>query len=396
MMETTPKAEIEIRIAKLQQQLMAQDFDGALILLNSDLFYFTGTVQNSYLFIPAQGEAVLMVKRSLSRGKEESTLQHIVPIKTPKEIPTILESFGYSNMKKIGMELDVLPVNLYNVYRKMFADMEIADISPAIKEIRAVKSPYEINILRKALQVIDEAFAAVPAILREGMTEIELAALFEAELRKRGYSGISKMRSFNQEFFYGNICSGNSGFYPSFFDGPVGGQGVAIANPQGAGWKTINRNEPIYIDYTCVVEGYTGDQTRMFCLGDLPSHLQKAFTDMLYIQKEVLASIKPGVAAEVPYLLAVKLAEEMGYKDNFMGYKNEQVKFIGHGIGLELDEWPILAKGMKTPILPGMTFAIEPKLVFAEGAVGTESSFVMTENGPEYLSKTPEVITFIK
>jgi len=122
----------------------------------------------------------------------------------------------------------------------------------------------------------------------------------------------------------------------------------------------------------------------------------KAFEDAQFINSELIKCIKPGTPAEEPYILAVKLAEEMGYKDNFMGYKEDKVKFVGHGIGLELDEFPILAKGVKTPIMPGMTFALEPKFVFPEGAIGTENSFVMTENGPEYLSITPEVITYVE
>ncbi|MDF2876832.1 MAG: putative peptidase, partial [Sporomusa sp.] len=226
--------------------------------------------------------------------------------------------------------------------------------------------------------------------------EIEAAALFEAEMRKRGYSNCCKMRAFNQELFFGNLCTGNSGAFPSFFDGPVGGMGVSPSQPQGAGWKRINRNEVIYVDYTCVLQGYTGDQTRIFCIGELTPHLVKAYEAALLIEAEIIKAMKPGIPAEDPYLLAVKLAEELGYKDNFMGYKEDRVKFIGHGIGLELDEWPILAKGLTTPVMPGMTFALEPKFVFPEGAIGIESSFVMTEQGPQSLSVTPNCITYIK
>lgn len=395
-MNFTPQAEIDTRIYTFQQKLRQQELDGAFILLNSDLFYFTGTVQNSYLYVPASGEPVLMIKKSLHRGQMESKLKHIVPIKHPKEIPSILADFNYNNLKKIGMELDVLPVNLYQTYQKMFNTVEFSDISPSIKEIRGIKSPYEVELIRNALAVVHEGFLAVPSILQEGMTEIEVAALFEAELRKRGYSGCCKMRSFNQDFFYGNVCSGNSGFSPSYFDGPVGGTGVSLSYPLGAGWKKINRNETVYIDYTCVIDGYTGDQARMFCLGELTPQMEKAFADAVLIQTEILKAMKPGILAEEPYLLALKMASEMGYADHFMGYKTDQVKFVGHGIGLELDEWPIFAKGMKTPILPGMTFALEPKFIFPEGAIGTENSFVMTEEGPKYLSVTPDVITYLK
>ena len=395
-MKLTPRSEIELRTTRLQEKLTQQALDGAIILLNSDMFYFTGTVQTSYLYVPASGEPVLMIKKSLSRGKAESPLKNIVPIKNPKEIPGILAEFTYTSFNRIGMALDVLPVNLFNRYQKIFPNTQFSDISPAIKEIRSIKSPYEVELLRDALSVIDKAHLAVPSFLREGMMEIEVAALFEAEMRKRGYSGCCKMRAFNQDLFLGNTLSGSSSCAPSFFDGPVGGNGVAVTHPHGASWKKINRNEVVYIDYTCVVHGYTGDQTRIFCIGGLSPQMVKAFEAAVFIEAEIIKAIKPGTPAEEPYLLALKLAEEMGYKDSFLGYQDDKVKFIGHGIGLELDEFPILAKGLKTPILPGMTFALEPKFVFPEGAIGIENSFVMTEKGPEFLSNTPNVITYIK
>jgi Xaa-Pro aminopeptidase len=394
-MRLTPSSEIEARIARLQGKMAQEKLDGTIIVLNSDLFYFTGTVQTAYLYVPVGGDPVFMIKKSLKRGMAESPLKNIVPLNSPKEIPGILAAFNYTNHDRLGLELDVLPMNLFKMYQKIFPDTEFKDISPSIKEIRSIKSPYEIELLGEALNVIDKAHLAVPSFLREGMLEIELAALFEAEMRKRGYSGCCKMRAFNQELFLGNTCTGSSGAFPSFFDGPVGGPGVAVTHPHGAGWKKINRNEVVLIDYTCVIHGYTGDQTRIFCIGELTPRMVRAFEDALFIQREVIKAVKPGTPAEEPYLLAVKLAEEMGYKDNFMGFKEERVKFIGHGIGLELDELPILAKGIKTPIVPGMTFALEPKLVFPEGAIGTENSFVMTEQGPDYLSITPEVITYV-
>ncbi|ABO50290.1 creatinase [Desulforamulus reducens MI-1] len=395
-MKLTPKSEIDVRISRLQEKLRELTLDGTLILLNSDMFYFSGTVQTSYLYVPVSGDPVLMIKKSLQRGRNESPLKNIVSLESPKEIPAILSTFGYVRFNKIGLELDVLPVNLYKRYQKIFHNSQFLDISPVIKDIRAIKSPYEIELLRDALSVIDQAHRAVPTFLREGMLEIELAALFEAEMRKRGYSGCCKMRAFNQDLFLGNTCTGNSASTPSFFDGPVGGTGVSVTHPHGAGWKKVCRNEVVYIDYTCVVHGYTGDQTRIFCIGELNQQMEKAFDAALLIQSEIIKAIKPGTPAEEPYLMAVKLAEEMGYKDHFMGYMKDKVRFIGHGIGLELDEFPILAKGLKTPILPGMTFALEPKFVFSEGAIGIENSFVMTEKGPEYLSVTPNAITYIE
>jgi Xaa-Pro aminopeptidase len=395
-LKIVPESEIQTRIANLQSKLLEKEIDGSIIVLNSDMFYFTGTVQNAVLYVPVEGEPVLIVKKSLSRAHDESPLKNIVTMRSTRQVPGILESFGYRDIKRIGLELDVLPYNNYVMYQRLFPEAIFEDISPAIKEVKAVKSPYEIDLLRDALRVIDEAHRAVPSFLREGMLEIELAALFEAEMRKRGYSGCSKMRAFNQDLFLGNTCSGKGALAPSFFDGPVGGLGVAATHPHGAGWKKVNRNEPVYIDYTCVVHGYTGDQTRMFCIGELSPEMLKAYEDTLFIESEILKIMKPGIPAEEPHILGLKLAEELGYKDNFMGYKENQVKFIGHGIGLELDELPILARGLKTPIVPGMTFAMEPKLVLPEGAIGIENSYVMTEKGPEFLSVTPEIIYYVE
>lgn len=390
-----PKTEIYARIDKLQKEMVAAGFDGAIVLLNSDMYYLTGTVQNSQLFVPAQGEPVLAIRKSLERGRKESLLKNIVPMRSTRELPGILDSFGYSSFSKIGMELDVLPVNNLPSYQRVFPGVKIEDVSPLIKKIRMIKSPFEVDLLREALKVIDGAYKVVPGILREGMLEIELASLFEAAMRRGGLSGYSKMRTFNQELYLGNTCVGSNGFYPSGFDGPVGGSGMSPSHPQGAGMKIVNRNEVIYIDYTCVINGYTGDQTRIFCIGELEPKMVKAHQDALFINEEVVKSLKVGTPVENAHILALKLAEELGYKDHFMGYKENQVRFLGHGLGLELDEMPVFAKGLKMPLEPGMTFALEPKFVFPEGAIGTENSYVMTENGPENLSITPQNITYV-
>jgi len=389
-MNLTPLSEINQRVYRLQQELQGQELDGALLVLNSDLFYFSGTVQNAFLFIPAAGEPALLVKKSLSRAQAESPLQNILSLRSPKEIPALLAGLGHHRLSRIGLELDVLPVNLFQFYSSIFPGTAFSDITPAVKGVRAVKSSYEISLLGNALAVLDQAFRAVPSILRVGMAEIELAALFEAEMRRRGYSACCKMRAFNQNFFFGNACAGESAVCPSFFDGPVGGSGVSVSHPQGAGWRQIKPNEPVYLDYTCVIDGYTGDQTRIFCLGQLSPRMIRAFQDTLILQEEMLKVIRPGAPAEAAHIRGLQLAAEMGYSDHFMGLGQDQVKFVGHGIGLELDEWPILAKGIKTPLLPGMTFALEPKLIFPEGAVGIENSYVLREEGPDRLSLTPD------
>jgi Xaa-Pro aminopeptidase len=388
----TPKSEVDARIQTFQVTLDQLGLDGALIIHHTNLFYLSGTSQSSHLFIPRSGKPLLMVRKSYERACKESPIEEILDVKSLKMIPEILKERGFT-LDTIGLELDVIPYNTWSFYGKIFKDTTFSDISDALKRIRTVKSEYEIGLLQGACGVLDQVFAEVPSWLREGMTEIELASLFEAGMRKRGYGGCSKMRAFNQDFFMGNVTTGASGAAPTYFDGPVGGCGLTPANnPHGAGWKPIGRNEVVYIDYTCVINGYTADGARMFVIGDVSERLRAAHTAALSIQKELVAVIKPGMICEDVFARSAEMAESMGLADHFMGIGNDRVRFIGHGVGLELDEYPIFAKGVKMPLVEGMTFALEPKFVFAEGAIGTENTYVLRASGPQVLTHASEAI----
>ena len=388
----TPKSEIDARILAFQAILSQAGLDGALIVHHTNLFYLSGTSQSCHLFIPRTGKPLLMVRKSYSRALQESPIEEIMDVKSLKMIPEILKEKGFS-LENLGLELDVIPYNTWQFYKKIFKDSNLTDISDPLKKIRMIKSNYEIGLLQGACAVLDQVFADVPAMVRDGMTEIELASLFEAGMRRRGYGGCSKMRAFNQDFFLGNVTTGASGAVPSYFDGPVSGTGLTPANnPHGAGWKTIGRNEIIYIDYTCVVNGYTADGARMFVMGGVSEKLQKAHAAALTILEALVAIIKPGVICEDIYLKSAELAEQMGLQDHFMGMGNDGVRFIGHGVGLELDEYPIFAKGVKMPLAVGMTFALEPKFVFPEGAIGIENTYALTADGPQVLTRAPQDI----
>lgn len=392
----TPKTEIDARIALLQKELTRAGYDGAILVQNNDLFYFTGTVQNSQLYVPSGGEPVLAVRKSFARARQESPLKNIVPLTNPKEFASILNSLGCYPQAKVGLELDVLPVNRMYDFQKLLPGIDFADVSPIIRTIRMIKSPYEIELIRETMRVLDKGFQEIPRVLRAGMLEFELASHFEAALRREGISGSSKMRAFNQDFTMSALSSGSSGAYSSGVAGSVGGAGLTPAYPMGASRKAIRRNEVILVDFAPSVNGYTGDQTRIFCIGALDPKMVKAHQDALFIQAEVIKLLKPGVLAEEAYFLGVKIAAEMGYSENFLGYRDDQVRFIGHGVGLDTDELPVMAPGSKIPMQTGMTFALEPKFVFPEGAIGTESTYVMTEQGAENLDVTPLDITYIK
>lgn len=390
----TPLPELENRTARLQRLMVKNDLDGVIIVQNADLFYFAGTAQRSHLFVPVEGKPVLMVKKSFDRARLESAMENVIPLTNLKELPEKLKSVTGGKLKRIGFELDVLPVNLFFYYQKLLGPVEIVDVSPLIRTVRSVKSPYEIEVLRDAARLNRIMFSHVKDILREGMTEAEFAGQLEAVYRREGHQCYIRMRGFNMEIVYGHLMSGWNLAVPSFFDGPTGGTGLNPSFPQGAGYKRIGRNEPVMVDYVGVYDGYMVDQARIFCIGQLPEKLVHAYNVSFEIQELVKETALPGTSCAELYEAAARVAGKYGLKDHFMGYP-EPVAFIGHGIGIELDELPVMARGFDKLLEKNMVFALEPKFVFPEGAVGIENTFVVTEKGLDSLTVFDESIIYL-
>jgi Xaa-Pro aminopeptidase len=393
-MELTPRVEIENRIASLQARLLrAGDAEAIFIFQSADLFYFTGTVQDAWLVIAREGPPLLLVRRSLERARAESTLEHILPLQDPREIPVLLARHGLGWLKRVGLEFDVLPVQHYVRLGRLFPTMQFVDASMLIREVRMIKSAYEVSCIQRAAVMQDGMAARMREILKAGMTELELAAEIEAEARRRGHQGIVRTRRFGMECFYGHLLSGESGAIPSWLDTPTGGSGVSPALGNGAGTRRVRAHEPILLDYVGISDGYISDQTRLFSLGTLPEELVKGYEACLAIHRDIQAHLRPGVKAGEVYARALALAGTLGYGDRFMNSGPAQVSYVGHGVGIELDEIPHLAKGSSVALQAGMTLAVEPKIVFPGlGIVGVEDTFLVTDGDPVPLTFTPREI----
>jgi len=392
----TPLSEISARIRKLQDSLSQKKIEGALILQQSDLYYFSGTSQQAHLYVPVEGDPILMVRKDFDRAKKESPLQKILPFKSPRQIPEIIQENSLIVPLKLGMELDVLPANLYLNFQHVFDKTKIIDISHTIRLIRAVKSSYETNMIRRAAQMSDRVAAIVPEILSEGISEIELAGLIEAEARSFGHQGIIKMRLFGAELFYGHVMAGPSAAVTSYLSSPTGGPGVSPAIAQGPGFRKVNANEPVLVDFVCVYRGYLSDHTRIFAVNGIPDDLLSAQESMLDVQNLIKREARPGVSAGRLYNMAVERASELGYAEHFMGVGESRIQFIGQGVGLELDEYPFLAKGQELELKEGMVIALEPKVIFpGKGVVGIENTHLVTEDGLEQFGKFTEDINVV-
>lgn len=379
------------RIAKFQGMLKDKGLDGALFIFPIDVYYFTGTRQNSTLWIPAAGNAILLVRKSFSRAKEESPLADIRPFPNSKEFAGLFPETAL----KIGFTFDVAPAAQLNFYAKMLPGREFVDISPLNREIRSVKSAFELDQLRLCGERLCSVFAQVPQFLKAGMRELDLAAEFEYRLRKTGHEGYVRMRAYNQELFGGLTLSPGAASY-GFFDGAVTGRGLSSASPQGASLDTISPNVPVFVDFTGVFNGYITDMTRIFVIGELDPQLKEAFELSLKIQAEMQKGLVPGAICEELFLKSAEMASAAGFGDYYMGMPGENARFVGHGVGLELDEFPVLAQGFKVPLQAGQTIAIEPKFVIpGKGVIGIENTFAVTATGGEKITNIPDDIVFL-
>jgi Xaa-Pro dipeptidase len=363
--------------------MVEEGYDALVIVQSADLFYFTGTIQTGTLYLPVSGQPLYLVRRDCNRARMESGLKEVLPVTSLSEIPKIVSDYGHPLPLKIGMEFDVLPVALFERYRKLFPEAAFTDASPLIRRVRMKKSRYEIHMMQDAAQQVLKIHEAACRLLREGMTDLQLAAELERIARLEGHSGLIRMRVFNGEMMFGHTFSGTDSAVPAYTDTPLGGLGITPSFGQGAGYKPIVRGEPVIVDFAGSCDGYLVDQTRVLTIGGLSEKLRKGFDDMLEIQ-ELMKKMAPQLPTwgEI-YDECRALAESKGYRDSFMGVPGSQVSFIGHGIGIEIDEYPFIARGFSQMRLePGMTFAFEPKLVFpGEGAVGIENSFYLADDG---------------
>lgn len=384
------RQECAARIARFQQELQNAAMDAAMIVQHADMVYFAGTAQNGHLFIPAAGEPFLMVKRDLGWAKADAGIEDVVPIRSFKEIPGMIRERGYAPPACLGLEFDVLPVSTYLYYQRLFPGTRMADCWGLIRKLRMVKSAFEVSALTEAGRLMDKAFAQLPALLEEGATEVELAGRFEAVARALGHQGVVRWRGAEVGPWWGGLLSGANATIRSFFDGVCAGPGLHPSFRFGPSFKRLVAGEPVMVDYAGVFGGYTVDCSRMFVVGSPPAEIERAQEAALSIQDAVFRECVPGVTAGSLYDLAKKMALQAGLGDHFMGY-GSPVRFVGHGVGLELNEWPVLAEGVDTVLESGMVIAVEPKFVFPDvGMAGIENTVVVTPHGAERLTNCPD------
>lgn len=370
------------RIGRLQEVLKQRDTDYAIIFENKNLYYFSGTMQNGVLVVPREDEPIGLMRRVYERTVEESWIGDIRKVKSLKELGKVIKE------GKLGIEEDVLSVELYKRLKGLFPVAQFVDISFPIRQIRAVKDQEELKPIFKSGAINDAGHRRVKEVLAEGISELELSAELEKEIRARGHDRTGKPRDWNSLLMTPQVASGEAGSVPNRFFVPLAGVGLSPACPQGPSWKRIARGEPIVVDSGVTYNGYMTDQTRTYSIGEPPPEVAKAHDACLEIHDRLKESMKAGTPVRELYQLALEIAKERGYEHSFQGVGEYRVGFVGHGVGLELNDFPLIGP-VDMFLEENMVVAIEPKIILpGKGGVGIENTFLITRQGARPVTKT--------
>lgn len=380
-MNKVPVRELEKRMQRFKQEMNSHDPDWemAVIFTNINLYYLTGTMQDGILIIPSDAEATLWVRRSYKRAKLESMFQDIRPMQSFRDAATTLEDLP----TQVYLEMDNLPLALYQRLEKHFPFQEVIALDPVINKVRTVKSDYELALMEKSGKIHEKVLEEmVPLLLNEGISEAQLTADIFKALIQEGHHGVTRFGMFDAQIVLGQVCFGESSNYPSYLNSPGGNLGSPAVPLFGSHVRKLKKGDLVFVDVGCGVEGYHTDKTMTYIFAEqLTPEVVDAHQKCVNIQAEVANQLKPGsVPAEIYKDVMDDLDSD--FIKNFMGFEDNQVKFLGHGIGLMVDELPVIAPGFHEPLVENMVFAIEPKKgIKGVGMVGIENTFIVTKTG---------------
>lgn len=379
--------ELELKWRRIQQAMRQEEADGCLLTMNMNLYYVSGQVFNGYFYLPAEGRPYWFVKRLTV---PETNQVHV--IRKPEQMPELFRDLNLAMPRKLLLEEDELSYNECIRLQHVFRAEATGNASALIRHIRMIKTPWEIEQMRISARRHEAVYREIPACYRPGMRDIELQIEIEKRMRMHGSLGYFRAFGSNMDIFMGSLLAGENAGEPSPFDFALGGTGMHASGPLGANGTLLREGTTVMADMSGNYTAYQTDMTRVFSIGKLPDRAYRVHRVALEIQARMERTAKPGVSCAELYRDALAMAGQEGLEDCFMGTRF-QAKFVGHGVGLEINELPVLTTRSKDILQPGMTFAFEPKFVLAGiGAVGIENTFLVTDSGVEKMTLLDENI----
>lgn len=376
-----PLTELTDRITRFRTRLdlSCPDWEIAAIVGKIPLYYFTGTIQDGILLILQGGKAVFWVRQSYERALDESFFPDIRKMRSYRDIATGMGPLPST----VYLETGIMTLAQISRLQKYLPFTDIRSLDDQVAAVRSVKTPYEISLLKKAGNLHREVLEdCVPGMLKEGIDEASLTCDLFSLMVEKGHQGVIRFGMYS-EMLLGQIGFGTNSIYPTCINTPGGIYGLHPSSPfMGSRDRKLIHGDLVCIDIGCGIEGYQTDKTMTYMFGDsIPENAISDHMRCVEIQDEIATRLIPGaIPSEIYHDIISSLEPE--FLDNFMGYGKRRVNFLGHGIGLWIDELPVLAEGFDEPLQEGMVFAIEPKKGVPDvGLVGIENTFLVTPNG---------------
>lgn len=382
--------EIRLKVSQINEALRAAEVDSLLLSSVPNCLYLLGSVFQGYIYIHVEEELPLLFVERPTHVLEGFPEDRLFSVRKPELIPDLLSERGRSISNTTALELGYLPVTDYQRLSKLSPNgVSGLDASVLMRQVRSLKTAHEIADIRRLAQLHMEIYKLVPTLYEEGMTECDLQHAIEYQMRRRGSIGLFRAFGARTEIFMGNIISGRNADNPAPYDFTMGGRGT-YAMPMGASDEVIMPGTTVMVDMSGNYGVYQTDITRTYYLGSLPPEVHKAHQISKELQQWFASYAKEGAAVSEVFNHSAKVAEEAGLADYFMGHANK-VKFVGHGVGIEINEVPVLTARSKEIFRSGMVIAFEPKFVFPQvGAVGVENTYIIGEEGAESITPLPE------
>ena len=383
------------RIRGFQEILRNEGLAGAILFYSRDIFYYTGTAQPSYLAVRPD-EYKLFVRRGFEVAINEAWLT-AEQISSEGNLERIIKEFfpaPVHSSEKIGTELDVLTIPQARALNRVLRGRKLVDVSPHILRRRMIKDEHEVAGIRKACAAIHAGHLAAASVLHPGISELELAAAVENAQRLAGHEGCFFLRTSDFVMSRGPLASGPHLRHTSGTLYTLTGVGLSSAVPTGPSRRVIDPSDLVLIDIPTCVEGYHADQSRMYSAGEAPSRARDLFERLREVADTIIQNMRPGITVRDLCNDAFSAAEKAGLKNSFMMFDNgSRAHFIGHGVGLEINEPPLLAATGAVVLAPGMTLALELHLMEPdEYTVKLEDTILITESAAEILTLSPRAL----
>ena len=394
-----PRQELEDRISRFRILMTEIDENWQLAVINDkmNMYYLTGTMQEGAFLITPK-DAVLWVRRSLERARKESLLpdSQIRPMHSYRQAAAYYDDTVYPT---IYVDKKHTTLEFLDFFGKYFSCEGYTDLNPVLTKLRSVKSPYELALLAYSGRLHEEALVGqAPQLLKEGISEAELAVQLYLHMVLEGGQGIARTNRPLGEDVIGLASFGKSALVRTAFDGPGGTGGTCVAVQSiGSAFRFLKPGRLVYLDIPCGFDGYNTDKTVVYYYGDLDQDPEKdtilrAYNYCAALEKKTAALLKPGAVLGDVYD-AIMRDFDSRYETMFMNGG----RFLGHSIGLCMDETPVIAGGVRDTVRENMVFAIEPKIALPGlGMVGTENTYKITKDGAVSLTGEPQELRVTK